>query len=244
MNQTIKFTINGKECCAEKGAFILAAAIKNGVYIPSLCNIDGVTPRGSCRICTVKVNGKMMSACTTPVSDGMKIETDTPELSDLRKQIIELLFVEGNHFCPTCEKSGRCELQAIAYRFQVLVPRFPYQFTVRNVEATNPKLIKDHNRCILCKRCIRAIKDKDGKSLFAFKNRGHHLTINIDTKLAESISDELAKEAAEICPVGALLLKEKGFDTPIQSRKFEKNPIGSEVDNAASQEEEVPCQNQ
>jgi len=234
MSTVIKFTIDGKECAAEQGSFILAAAKQNGIYIPSLCNIEGVAPRGSCRICTVKVNGKMMAACSTPVSDGMVIDNDTEELRDLRCQILELLFVEGNHFCPSCEKSGNCELQALGYRFKMMIPRFPYQYPMREIEASNPKLVKDHNRCILCKRCIRAIKTDDGKNFFAFKKRGHKLTINIDPSLASQITDELAQKASDICPVGALLKKEKGFSQPIGSRTFDTKPIGSDVEQIAT----------
>lgn len=230
----IKFTIDGKECAAEQGTYILGAAAKNGIYIPSLCNIDGVPPRGSCRVCTVKVNGKMMTACSTPVSDGMVIENDTEELRDLRSQIIEGLFVEGNHFCPACEKSGNCELQALAYRFNIMVPRFPYLFPVRPIDATNPKLVKDHNRCILCKRCIRAIKTAEGKNLFAFKKRGHKLEIIIDPSLADTITDELAEKAAKICPVGALLKKEKGFYEPIGKRAYDTKAIGTDVEQTAT----------
>lgn len=237
MSESVKFTIDGKECTAEKGASILAAAKANGIFIPTLCHVDGVTPRGSCRVCTVKVNGRMMTACTTPVTDGMKIECDTAELKDLRKQIIELLFVEGNHFCPACEKSGNCELQALGYRFGMMVPRYPYQFPTRDIDASNPKLMMEHNRCILCKRCIRAIKDKDGKSLFAVKKRGFKMTVNIDTELAANISDEQAQKAADICPVGALLKKENGFKIPVGERKFEKKPIGYDIEH---QNAEVP----
>jgi [NiFe] hydrogenase diaphorase moiety small subunit len=214
--------------------YILGAAKENGIYIPSLCNIDGVAPRGSCRICTVKVNGKLMAACSTPVTEGMEIENDTEELRDMRSQILEVLFVEGNHFCPSCEKSGNCELQALGYRFKLMIPRYPYQFPVREIDASTPKLVKDHNRCILCKRCIRAIKTSDGKNLFAFKDRGHKLTINIDPSLASSITDELAEQAAKICPVGALLKKEVGFAQPIGARKYDLEHIGAEVERTAT----------
>ncbi len=233
MSNTVSLTIDGKACLAEQGMFILGAALKNGIYIPTLCNIDGVAPRGSCRICTVKVNGKLMAACSTPVAEGMNIESDTEELRDLRAQILELLFVEGNHFCPSCEKSGNCELQALAYRFKMMVPRFPYQYPIRGIDASNPKLVKDHNRCILCKRCIRAIKNADGKNLFAFKDRGHRLTINIDPSLASEITDELAERAAKICPVGALIKKEKGFSQPIGRRQYDRSPIGAAFERAA-----------
>ena len=234
MSTTMTFTIDGKSCIAEQGSYILGAAKQNGIYIPSLCNIDGVAPRGSCRICTVKVNGKLMAACSTPVTEGMTIENDTEELREIRSQILELLFVEGNHFCPSCEKSGNCELQALGYRFKMMIPRYPYQFPMREIDAAMPKLVKDHNRCILCKRCIRAIKTDDGKNLFAFKDRGHKLTISIDPSLASTITDEIAERAAKICPVGALLKKEVGFAQPIGTRTYDLEPIGAEVERAGT----------
>lgn len=231
MNQIVNITIDGIECIAAKGQYIIDAAKENGIFIPSLCNYPGVKPRGSCRICTVKVNGRLMTACTTPVADKMEIENNSEELNDLRKAIIELLFIEGNHFCPSCEKSGNCELQALAYRFNMMVPRFPYNFPLREVDATNPKLIKDQNRCILCKRCIRAIHDNRGRSIFAYKRRGQRVEIGIDPKIGKDLSDELAIKATDVCPVGALLLREKGFDVPIGERKYDKQPIGSDIEN-------------
>jgi [NiFe] hydrogenase diaphorase moiety small subunit len=230
MSQIIKFKIDGVECMAQKGEYIVEAARENGIFIPTLCNISGVKPRGACRICNVKVNGKLMTACTTPVVEGMMIENKTPEIEDLRRAILELMFIEGNHFCPACEKSGNCDLQALAYRYKMMVPRFQFQFNQREIEASHPKLIKDHNRCILCKRCIRAIKDEKGRSLFAFSKRGYKLGIQIDTKLSKDMSDEMSRKAADICPVGALLLKEEGFKTPIGKRKYDLKPIGSEVE--------------
>ncbi len=230
MSTLIKFTIDGVECMAEAGTYIVEAARENGIYIPTLCNIRGVKPRGSCRICSVKVNGRPMTSCTTPVADGMEIENNTPEINDIRKAIIEALFVEGNHFCPACEKSGCCELQALAYRFKMMVPRFPYNFPRKEVDASSPKLIKDHNRCILCKRCIRAIKTEDGKNVFAFVKRGRNVRIIMDPVLGEQMSDELAQKAVEICPVGALLPREKGYQTPIGKRKYDLEPIGSDIE--------------
>lgn len=225
----IHFKIDGKYCIASPGQYVLEAAKNNGVYIPSLCNIEGMKPRGACRVCNVKINGKLSTACTTPVFEGMEIENNVPELDDLRKSTIELLFVEGNHFCPACEKSGSCDLQALGYRYKMMVPRFPYQFPRRIVEATE-KLVKDHNRCILCKRCIRAIKDENGKSIFAFKRRGHKVVINIDTDLSGKMTNQQAEEAMDICPVGALITKEKGFATPIGQRKYDRQPIGKEIE--------------
>lgn len=226
----IKFQIDGKECTAKKGQYIVDAAKENGVYIPTLCNIEGMKPRGACRVCSVRVNGKVMTSCTTPVTPGMIVESNNEDIQELRTAIVELMFAEGNHFCPSCERSGNCELQALAYRFRIMVPRFPFQFQERPIEASHPKLIKDHNRCILCKRCIRAIKDEKGRSLFAFAKRGTHLEIRIDTKLSRDMSDKLVQDAEEICPVGALIVKERAFRTPIGKRKYDRHPIGNEIE--------------
>jgi [NiFe] hydrogenase diaphorase moiety small subunit len=160
----------------------------------------------------------------------MNVENNKDDINDLRKSIIELLFVEGNHYCPFCEKSGNCELQALAYRFKIIAPRFPFQFPVREVDASNPKLIKEQNRCIACKRCIRGIKDKSGRSLFAMKHRGHKQEVSLDKKLAAGISDELAQKAMDICPVGSIIRKEVGYAIPIGRRKYDKNPIGYETE--------------
>lgn len=235
MSEIINFTIDGKTCTGERGRFIVDVAAENGVYIPTLCHLKGEKPAGSCRICTVKVNGRAMAACTTPLEPNMEIENNTPELSEIRKIIIELLFVEGNHFCPSCEKSGNCELQAMGYRYQMMAPRFPYNFPMREVDASTPKIYLDRNRCIFCKKCIRAIKDDKGRSIFAFRNRGAHLEITMDNELAAAMSDEQAQQAMDICPVGSILKKEIGFSVPIGKRKYDKAPIGSEIENIAKQ---------
>jgi len=230
MAQKVKITIDGKEIIAEAGKYLTDVARENNIYIPTLCNMPGLAPKGACRVCSVKINGRPMTACTTPVSEGMQVENTTQEMNEIRKAIIEALFVEGNHFCPSCEKSGRCELQALAYRFRIMVPRYPFLFPVREVDASNDKIIKDHNRCILCKRCIRAVKSKDGKNIFAFAKRGHRVEINIDPELASQFTDELAQRAMEVCPVGAILKKGKGFDVPIGKRPYDLVPIGSDIE--------------
>lgn len=230
MEEKIKIIIDGKECFGKPGQTIIEAAKDNGIYIPALCHYDGVKPAGSCRICNVKINNRTMTACTTPIAEGMVVENNTPELNELRKTIIEVLFVAGNHFCPACEKSGNCELQALAYRFQMMVPRFPYEFPVKGVDATAPMIYHDRNRCVLCKRCVRMIT-KDGKNVFAFYKRGgKHLHVVLDKELAARFTEQEALEAMDICPVGAIIKKERGFYSPIGSRKFDKEPIGSDIE--------------
>ncbi|MBI2428826.1 MAG: (2Fe-2S)-binding protein [Ignavibacteriales bacterium] len=227
----IRIIIDGKEYLSRSGVYLIDVARENRIFIPTLCNISGVKPRGACRMCTVSVNGRYMTACTTPVSEGMEIKTNTPDLHDLRKAILEIMFVEGNHICPVCEKSGNCDLQALAYRFQILVPRFPYSFPKRTIDAENPLLVKDHNRCILCKRCIRTIKDEQGRSFFAFRKRGHKLEISIAHHLKDHLNKEIAQRAVDVCPTGALLKKESGYNIPISERKYERTPIGSEIES-------------
>ncbi len=231
MSQYVKFTVDGTECMGIRGQFLVDAARENGVYIPTLCNYPGVKPKGGCRICTVRVNGKLMTACTTPVGENMSVENEVKDIDELRKSIIELLFIEGNHFCPACEKSGNCELQALAYRFRMLVPRFPYQFPVRKVDASHPRIIKEQNRCILCKRCIRAITDENGRSIFAYRRRSARVEVVVDPKLGKQLTEELAQKAMDVCPVGSIIVKEKGFQIPISERKYDIIPIGSDIEN-------------
>ncbi|MDA3821455.1 MAG: 2Fe-2S iron-sulfur cluster-binding protein [Bacteroidales bacterium] len=226
----IKFTIDDKECTAKSGQTITQAAKENGIYIPTLCDFDGLKPAGTCRICTVSINGRNMAGCTTPVEEGMKVENNTPVIEGLRKALVEILFVEGNHFCPSCEKSGNCDLQALAYRYQMMVPRFPYSFPIKEIEASAPNLMIDANRCIRCLRCVRGVRTSDGKAVFGLVDRGDQANIGIDKAAAATLSEDDAMKAMELCPVGAIIKKKVGFAVPIGNRKFDKNPIGSEIE--------------
>jgi [NiFe] hydrogenase diaphorase moiety small subunit len=229
MAKIVSFTIDGKPCQASSSALLVAAAAENGVYIPTLCNYPGIPPKGSCRICTVRIDGRLATACTARLLPGMAVDVMTPELEEFRAAVVEILFAEGNHLCPSCERSGSCELQALGYRYHMTTPRFPYAFPRRTVEAWHPKILKDHNRCILCKRCIRGIHNADGKSIFAFGRRGDRLVINLDPETSRDVSDDLVRQAAEMCPVGAILRKGQGFEVPIGRRRFDQHPIGSDL---------------
>jgi len=226
----VLITIDGKGFLADSEKTVLEVARENHIYIPTLCNLEGIKPQGSCRICTCMIDGRMMTACTTPVNNGMVVVTKTDELDKLRSKIVELLFAEGNHFCPACERSGNCELQALAYLYKIMVPEFDYIFPNRDVDATHPKLILDHNRCILCKRCIRRKKEAENPTWFVFENRGNHVKINFDHELTADMDDEMAQKAMDTCPVGAIIRKEKGYDVPIGRRKYDLHPIGNDIE--------------
>lgn len=226
----IKIKIDGQAVIAQYGQTILEAATNNGIYIPTLCHYKDLNPQASCRICSVMVNGRPTTACTTPVAPGMEIENDTPEINELRKTIVETMFVKGNHFCPSCEKSGNCELQALAYRFKMDVPRFEYSFNRKKVEAANNKIMIDHERCIKCKRCARSIKTEDGRNFFAFANRAQDIRIQFNSDMENELTDELLDKAVEVCPVGAIIKKGQGFIEPIGTRKYDNEPIGSDIE--------------
>jgi [NiFe] hydrogenase diaphorase moiety small subunit len=224
-------TIDGVEIEASAGQTILEAAEAAGHYVPRLCAHPELHVHGSCRVCTVKVNGKCQAACTQPVAPGMIIENDTDEVMGIRRAIIDMLFVEGNHFCMFCEKSGNCELQALAYRFGIAAPQYPYMFPKREVDATHPDIYIDRNRCILCGRCVRASRDVDGKNVFEFVGRGHEKQIAVNSEANLADTDALGTDkAVELCPVGSLIRKRVGYAVPVGKRKFDELPIGSDVE--------------
>lgn len=225
----IKITIDGQEILAKEGQSVVQAARENHIFIPTLCDFKSLSPAGTCRVCTIKAGGRLMSGCTTVVSYGLEVENDTEELRDLRKGLIEMLFVEGNHMCPSCEKSGDCELQALAYRFRMTVPRFPFLFPNRKMDAKLPHLLIEHNRCIQCLRCVRGVKAKDGHELFGFTQRGHDIQITVDENDPEAQTEEMAQKAMDICPVGALIKKRTAYSVPIGERRYDHTSIGSDI---------------
>ena len=234
MSDTITLTIDGQEIEGRPGQTILEAAEAAGVYIPRLCAMEGLEPFGSCRVCKVLVNGRPQAACTQPIAPGMIVENDSEQVQRIRHNIIDMLFVEGNHFCMFCEKSGNCELQAMAYRFGIAAPKFPYLFPERDVDASHPDIFIDRNRCILCGRCVRTSRDVDGKEVFGFVGRGpaKRLAVDAEANLADT-SAEVTDNAMSACPVGALMPKRVGYAVPVGKRLYDIKPIGSDVEAAA-----------
>ena len=233
------FTIDGRSIPFEEGQTIMDAAMAADIYIPHLCHSPEFTPHGSCRLCTVKLNGRAVAACTAPAVENSEVESDSEELKADRRLLLQMLFVEGNHVCPACEKSGRCRLQAVAYYCGMLAPELTHLYPNRVVDASHPDVVIDFNRCILCELCVRASRDSDGKSVFAVSGRGigSHLVINSPSgKLGDSDFDA-EDRAAHVCPVGAILPKHRGYDVPIGKRLYDLKPI-SEVGDVADHEGE------
>lgn len=223
---SITITIDGNEVETEAGSTLIDVAADNGVYIPSLCYMRGRECLGTCRVCSVKVNGNMMASCTVKVADGMDVEVDEAESKDMRRALVEINFSEGNHNCPSCEKSGRCELQAVGYEVEMVASRFPYRFPVRKRDHTSKYFFLERDRCIFCQRCVQFVHDEEtGKKIFSISKRGTHAQIDIDVELADKMTPEQARKAAEMCPVGCIIEKGLGFNDPMGERKFDVKSI-------------------
>ena len=230
MSQT--FMLDGKAIPFEEGQTIIQAATKAGVFIPHLCYHPDFKPHGSCKLCTVKVNGRQTASCTMRAMAGMVVESDTEEINAERRALTQMLFVEGNHFCPSCEQSGNCQLQATAYHLGMMSPHYDHFFPNRPVDASHPEVLLDFNRCILCSLCVRASRDVDGKNVFALSGRGitTHLIVNAKSGQLADTDFSPSDKAAQVCPVGVILKKRRGFAVPIGERTYDKGPIG--VSNA------------
>jgi [NiFe] hydrogenase diaphorase moiety small subunit len=223
---SIQITIDGTTVSTEEGRTLVDVAAEAGVYIPTLCYLKGKPCLGTCRVCSVKVNGNVIAACTVLVSDDLRVEVNEPETADMRKALVELLFVEGNHNCPSCEKSGRCELQAVAYELDMMVSRFPYRFPVRVQDHVSERIWLERDRCIFCQRCVEFIRDEaTGQKIFSISNRGGKARIEIDANLANAMPPAQVREAVAICPVGTIIEKGVGCDDPIGQRKFEVKSV-------------------
>lgn len=228
------FTIDGVAVTATKGQTIMEAADAAGIYIPRLCDVEGLRHQGGCRVCTIKAGGRSAAACTQPAAPDLVVDNETEHLTTMRRHLVEMLFQEGNHLCPVCEASGNCELQAMAYRLEMVEPfKFPGLEPCRPVDASHPDIALDTNRCISCGRCIRASADVDGKGIFGYVGRGIHRRVAVNgSDLAHTdadISDHAVSKL--VCPVGCIIRKREGFSTPIGEREYDHGLIGDEGDS-------------
>ncbi len=225
------FYLDGVEIPFREGQTVLQAAMSAGRYIPHLCWHPDLEPHSSCRLCTVIIDGRPFCSCTQPAMKGQHVQCDTAELVAMRKAVTQMLFVEGNHYCPSCEKSGSCRLQATAYFLGMEESRFPHQFPKRERDSSHPDVTLDRDRCIRCEVCVRASRAFDEKNVFGIHGRGIQsvLAVNSPSGLLVDSDLEADDQAVALCPTGALLRKRVGFEQPIGQREFDKEPI-SEVE--------------
>ncbi len=216
-------TIDGLSVPFQDGQTIMDAALAAGVYIPHLCHNPEFKPHGSCKLCTVSVNGRNVASCTLPAVEGQQVLSDNAELNAERLALTQMLFVEGNHLCPACEKSGNCQLQAVAYYLGMMSPRYNHFYPQREADASHPDVMLDRNRCIYCELCVRASREVDGKNVFGLSGRGINtvLAVNSASGLLGDTDLAVTDKAVQVCPTGAILVKRRGFAVPIGQRVFD-----------------------
>ena len=208
---TINLKINGQDVASKDGDTILKAAKEHGINIPTLCEFDGLTSLGGCRLCLVEVKGspKLFPACTTPVNNGMEVTTDSDRLKLYRKMALELILSERIHVCSVCVANNNCELQDLANKLGVDHVRFERNWKSRNVDSTHEFLVFDRNRCILCSRCIKVCDQIEGVHVLDLKMRGKdsEVIVDLDDKWGDSKSCTSCRKCAKVCPVGSIYVE-------------------------------------
>jgi bidirectional [NiFe] hydrogenase diaphorase subunit len=204
--------IDGKDFSARPEETILDVARQNKIFIPRLCELEGLSDVGACRLCLVEVKGsnKLMPACVTRVYEGMEVTTNSPRLAAYRRMIIELLFTERNHICSVCVSNGHCDLQWMAQKLGLTHVHFPYRYPKAKVDASHERFVIDHNRCILCTRCVRVCDEIEGAHVWDVMGRGIDAKVVTDLHEAWGNSETCTScgKCVHVCPTGAL--SEKG----------------------------------
>jgi len=213
MSKEFTIRINGRDLSAQEGETVLDVARRSDIYIPSLCHLKGLSPVGACRLCLVEVKGvsRLVPSCTTYVHEGLDVITDSERIQKCRMVILQLLFSERNHTCSVCVSNGHCELQAIAENLGMNYVRYPYRFPALAVVASHEKYAIDHNRCILCTRCVRACQEVEGAHTLEIIGRGVHSLVlaDLDGLWGESQTCTSCGKCVQVCPTGALFEKGK-----------------------------------
>ncbi|HVN54866.1 MAG TPA: molybdopterin-dependent oxidoreductase [Anaerolineaceae bacterium] len=227
----VNITIDDKKIEVPDGTTVLQAARMADIHIPTLCNHPHLTPYGGCRMCLVEVEGArtLQPSCTLPAGNNMVVHTDTPKTREARKFVLTLLFSERNHFCMYCQKSGGdCELQNCAYGEGMTHWPLPPNWQAYKVDASHPYYVMDHNRCILCRRCVRACGELAGNFTLGFEDRGANsiLVADLGNPLGESTCVSCGT-CVQVCPTGALIDRKSAYlGKDVQTEKTKSICLG------------------
>ncbi|MBL8212270.1 MAG: bidirectional hydrogenase complex protein HoxU [Bryobacterales bacterium] len=218
--------IDGQMMTGAPGESIFNVAWNNGIHIPRMCHLGGLTDVGACRLCLVEVEGqsRLLPSCMTPVREGMVVRTNTPALQKHRKLIVELLLAERNHVCAVCVANGACELQDLATSLGVDHVRVRYRHPQCEVDLSHPRFGLDHNRCILCSRCVRVCDEVEGAHNWDIGHRGTNARVISDfgTAWGDSESCTSCGKCVQVCPTGALFSKGASVGEMRKDRSFLK----------------------
>jgi bidirectional [NiFe] hydrogenase diaphorase subunit len=219
--RVVTLQMDGQPVSARDDQTIIEVARENKIFIPKLCYVSGLSTYGGCRLCLVQVEGvnKLLAACTTRVAEGMQIQTTTPRLDEYRRMILEMLFAERNHVCSVCVSNGHCEMQWLAQELGLDHIRYPYVYPKLPVDASHDRFVVDHNRCILCTRCVRVCEEVEGAHTWDVMGRGAECQVITD--LAQPWGDAQSctscGKCVHVCPTGAL--SEKGHSVAEMSKR-------------------------
>ena len=216
--------IDGRDVSARQEETILDVARQNNIFIPRLCELKGLSTVGACRLCLVEVKGsnRLLPACVTRVEEGMEVTTSSERLRGYRKAILELLFTERNHICSVCVSNGHCELQTLAQQLEITHVHFPYRYPVVQVDASHDRFVVDHNRCILCSRCVRVCDEIEGAHTWDVMGRGINAIVITDLHQSWGSSETCTTcgKCVHVCPTGALSEKGRSVAEMQKRRQF------------------------
>jgi bidirectional [NiFe] hydrogenase diaphorase subunit len=213
---TVRLRIDGVEVAVPEGTTIHKAAALNGIDIPTLCEIEGLTPYGGCRLCIVEISGtsKLFPACTTPAAHGMEVTTQSPKLYEYRKMVLQTLLAERTHICAVCVANEHCELQSYANKYGVDHVMYERNWSCETIDSSHEFLVIDRNRCILCTRCIRVCDQIEGAHTLDLKFRSKNTNIIMDQDQAwdQAMSCTSCRKCAKVCPVGAIYIENEDIE--------------------------------
>jgi bidirectional [NiFe] hydrogenase diaphorase subunit len=223
-SNVITLKIDGQDVGARAEETILEVARENGIEIPTLCHLDGLSDVGGCRLCMVEVKGqsRLFTACMTPVQEGMEVTTRSPRLDHYRRMIVEMLFTERNHVCAVCVSNGHCDLQNLAVNLEVSHVTLPYLYPKMPIDASHSRFVLDHNRCVLCTRCVRVCDEVEGAHTWDIMGRGVQSRVISDLAQPWGTSESCTScgKCVHVCPTGALFEKGASVAEMTKRREF------------------------
>jgi bidirectional [NiFe] hydrogenase diaphorase subunit len=223
MTTVYTLTIDGKDVAGTEGQSIMDVAEENGIDIPGLCHLPGIHDRGACRLCVVRIAGspRLAAACTTQISEGMEVTAHSDELQEYRRTTTEMIFLERNHVCAVCVANNHCELQGLGAKLELTHFDLPRISPKVDIDASHKLFAIDHNRCILCLRCVRVCDEIEGAHTWDVMHRGLETRVQTDMGIpwGESPTCTSCGKCVQVCPTGALFEKGRAVARGSKTRR-------------------------